>query len=115
MAYLPESEVERLLRKHPLKRYTNKSITNNEEFMAWLRTIRKEGIVIDVEKYIDGITGVAAPIRDFTGKVVAGLGVAMMSSAADDKCLQRMLKSVSKSARAISRDLGHKERPNIAE
>jgi DNA-binding IclR family transcriptional regulator len=115
MAYLPESEIERLLRKHPLKRYTGKSITDNEEFMAWLRKIRKEGIAIDVEKYIDGITGVAAPIRDFTGRVVAALGVAMMSSAAANKTLQRMLKAVSKSARAISQDLGCKEWPNIAE
>jgi DNA-binding IclR family transcriptional regulator len=115
MAYLPESEIERLLRKHPLKRYTSKSIINNEDFMAWLRKIRKEGIVIDVEKYIDGITGVAAPVRDYKGRVVAALGVAMLSSAANDKCLQHMLKSVSKSARAISQDLGYKERPNIAE
>ncbi len=113
MAYLPDSEIESLMRKHPLKRYTNKSITDNEEFTAWLHRIRKEGTAIDVERYIDGITGVAAPIRDFTGKVVAGLGVATMSSAADEKSLQRLLKAVSKSARAISHDLGYKEQPNI--
>lgn len=115
MSYLPDSEIERLMRKHPLKRYTNKSITDNEEFVAWLHRIRKEGTVVEADKYIDGITGVAAPIRDFTGKVVAGLGVAMMSSGADNKTIQRMLKAVSKSARAISHDLGYKDWPDITE
>jgi DNA-binding IclR family transcriptional regulator len=115
MAYLPDSEIERLMRKYPLKHYTNKSITDNEEFMDWLHKIRKEGIVIDTERYIDGVIGVAAPIRDFTGKVVAGLGIAVMSSGADTKSVQRMLKAVSKSAHAISQDLGYKEWPNIAQ
>lgn len=113
-AHLPDSEVERLLRKYPLERYTGRSITNNDEFIAWLHEIRKAGVSIDVEKYIEGITGVAVPVRDFTGKVVAGLGVAMMSSTADDKSLQRVSKLLSKSARAISEELGYKDTPDIA-
>jgi IclR family KDG regulon transcriptional repressor len=111
MAYLSDSEVERLSRKYPLKQYTDKSITDNEDFMAWLRRIRKEGIVIDSETSIDGITGVAAPIRDFTGNVVAGLGVAMMSSTANDKKLQRISRAVFESAGVISQELGHKDIP----
>lgn len=111
MAYLSDTEVERLLRKIPLKSYTKKSITKKEEFKAWLRRIREEGTVIDVETSLEGITGLAAPIRDFSGEVVASVGVAVMSSPVDEKDLGHMLDEVSKSARAISRELGHKERP----
>ncbi len=111
MAYLPDSEVERLLDKTPLTACTKKSITDKEEFKAWLRRIREEGTVIDVETSLDGITGVAAPIRDFSGQVVASLGAALLSSSADAKTLRRLLKEVSKSARAISKELGHRETP----
>ncbi len=111
MAYLPDAEVERLLDKTPLAAYTKRSITDKEEFKVWLRRIREEGTVIDAETSLDGITGVAAPIWDFSGQVVASLGIALLSSSADAKTLNRLLKEVSKSARAISKELGHRETP----
>lgn len=107
LAFLPDREVERILEKRPLKPTAKKSFTRNEEFLAWLRRVREEGFVFDDEAAMDGISGVAAPIRDAGGKVVAALGVAFISSSVDAKGLKRIIKETLATALNISRDLGY--------
>jgi len=97
------------LKKNPLKPITRKSITGKEEFKERLRKIREQGFSIDREEAIDGITGIAAPIRDYTGNVVAALGVGFISSFEESKGVTEIVKAVSETARNISRDLGYWE------
>jgi DNA-binding IclR family transcriptional regulator len=107
MAYLPDSEVQKLLQRKPLTAGTKKSITDTQEFKEWLRRIREQGFAVDAETTLEGITGVAAPIRDFAGKVVASLGVALIASSADPKDLKQIVKETTKTALAISRGMGY--------
>lgn len=107
MAYLPDSEIKRILQKNPLTAATRKSITRKDEFIKWLDQIRSQGFVVDVEMALDGITGVAAPIFDHQGKAVAGIGVGFISSSVNAKELNGITKEVTKTARAISKELGY--------
>jgi DNA-binding IclR family transcriptional regulator len=111
MAYLPDSEVEELLKKNPLQATTKKSFTKNEPFKKWLAQIRKEGVAIDVERTFDGITGLAVPIRNFQGKVVASLGVCFISSAVDSRAMKRISSAAQKTAGKISREIGYPGEP----
>ena len=107
MAYLPDSEIKRILQRSPLTVATRKSITRKEEFLKWLGQIRKQGFVIDVEMALDGITGVAAPIFDHTGKAIAGVGVGFISSSVSAKELKGIVKEVTKTALTISKEMGY--------
>lgn len=107
MTYLPDNEIKRLLEKYPLSATTKKSITKKEAFLTWLRRIREDGYVIDIETAIEGIGGAAAPIRDFTGKVIAGLGIAFIASSVNSQELKRIIKEVTITALAISKELGY--------
>lgn len=107
MAYLPDSEIKRILKRNPLTAATRKSITKKEEFLKWLGQIRKQGFVIEVEMALDGITGVAAPIFDHTEKTIACLGVGFISSSVSAKELERIVKEVTKTALAISQAIGY--------
>ena len=107
MAFLPDSEIERVLEKRPFQPTAKKSFTGEEEYVAWLRQIREEGVAIDEERAMDGISGVAAPIRDAAGKVIASIGVAFISSSVDSKGLKRIVKDAVATAGDISRDLGY--------
>lgn len=109
MAHLPDSEVERLLLKNPLTAVTKKSITKKEEFKKWLQRIREQGYAIDVETALEGIGGVAAPIRDFTGKVVASIGVSFIASSVHSNELKKMIKEVEGTALTISKEIGYLE------
>jgi IclR family KDG regulon transcriptional repressor len=106
MAYLSEDEIERLLAKNPLAVTAGKSFTKKEQYRRWLDDIRKQGYVIEDETAFEGIGGVAAPIRDFRGKVFAAVGVGFISSSVDSKMLRRIIKDVTATALTISRELG---------
>jgi IclR family transcriptional regulator, KDG regulon repressor len=107
MAHLPDSEVENLLEKNPLVATTKKSLTKKEEFKKWLTLIGKQGFAVDREMTFEGITGVAAPIRDFRGKVFASVGVCFISSSVDSKGLKRIIKEAQRTSLDISKEIGY--------
>jgi IclR family transcriptional regulator, KDG regulon repressor len=107
MAYLPESEVNRLLKKTPLIALTKKSITDEAEFKSRLREIRKNQFALDEEGAIDGIAGISAPVRDFTGNVVGAIGVGYIFSSEDEKSKELIIEEVRVAAQEISRELGY--------
>jgi IclR family transcriptional regulator, KDG regulon repressor len=107
MAHLPDPEVEKLLEKNPLTATTKKSFTKKEEFKKWLGQIRKDGYAVDAERTFDGITGLAVPIYDFRGKVIASLAVCFITSAVDSKELKRIIKEAQRTALDISREIGY--------
>ena len=108
MSYLPDSEIEGLLEKTPLNATTRKSITDKEKFKAWLNQIRDQGVAVDPEATFEGITGVAAPVRDSTGGVVAAVGIALMSSSLGPNGIRKIAQKVLKTAEAISGELGYR-------
>jgi DNA-binding IclR family transcriptional regulator len=107
MAYLPDKEIKRILQRNPLTAITRKSITRKEEFLAWLSQVKEQGFVVDVEMALDGITGVAAPIFDYTERAIAGLGAGFISSSVEAKELKRIVSEVAKTALTISKDMGY--------
>lgn len=110
MAHLPEPEVEELLKSTPLQATTDKSFTKKEDFKKWLGQIRDEGVAVDEERTFEGITGLAVPIRNFRGKVVASLGVCFITSAVDAKERKRMIRQAQATALEISRAIGYLEK-----
>jgi DNA-binding IclR family transcriptional regulator len=107
MADLAENQVQRLLEKYPLTAFTKRSITSVHSFKETLRRVKKQGYAIDEGVAIEGIGGIAAPVRDFTGGVVAAIGVGFMVSSVKGKELKRIVKEVLETAHAISRELGY--------
>lgn len=107
MAYLPDKEVKRILKKQPLTAFTSKSITKKSDFLKKLDKVRLQGYVVEKEMAFDGISGVGAPIFDRTGKVIAAVGVGFISSSVKEKELNIIIKETRKTAGAISREMGY--------
>jgi IclR family transcriptional regulator, KDG regulon repressor len=76
LAFLPDSEVNAMVRKMGLRSHTPNTITRTVEFKAELRQIRKRGFAIDNEELEKGLKCIGAPVRDHTGSVVAALSIA---------------------------------------
>ena len=114
MAYLPESEVNRLLRKSPLKPFTRRSLTNQTEFKKRLGRIRDRGFFVDKEEALEGTTGIAAPIWDYTGNVIAAVGVGIISSFLNSNGTKQIIKEVCETARKISQEMGYLKRQKSA-
>ena len=80
------------------------------EFKERLGKIREQGFLIDKEEAIEGITGISAPIRNYTGKVVGAIGVGFISSSEDAEGLIELKKDVYETAKRISQELGSPQR-----
>jgi len=114
MAYLPEAEVDRILRKSPLVSYTRKSITSKTEFKRRLRAIREQGYVIDDGEVFDGVTGIAAPIVGATGTVVGGIGVSLITAAENPEGVKRIIRELRETTGLVSEQMKAKARANNA-
>ena len=110
MAFLPDEEVDRVLKNNPLKPITKKSITTKKEFKKRLREIRRLGFCVDKEEAIDGISGISSPIMNHNGNVIASLGVAFISSSEDSEGVSEKTNVVCETARRISSELGFFEK-----
>lgn len=107
MAYLPEREVSELLKKYPLAASTKKSITDEKAFRERLAVIRSQGYHVDDGEAIEGITGIAAPVRNFADDVIAGIGVGFISSSEDAREVKRIIREAVRTASEISQAMGY--------
>ncbi|MBW2000000.1 MAG: IclR family transcriptional regulator, partial [Deltaproteobacteria bacterium] len=106
MAYLEPGEVKRILRRDKLQAYTPFSITDEEAFSLRLEHIRHQGYVVEKGEAIEGIVGIAAPIRDFSREVIAAMGIVLTYEQARNG-VDEYVELVRGSCDMISRDLGY--------
>jgi len=74
LAYLPD-DVARVVFGNPLVRYTPRTIATAAALRKEIEAIRRDGYGINTGEWREGVCGVAAPVRDFSGKVVAAVGI----------------------------------------
>jgi DNA-binding IclR family transcriptional regulator len=58
-----------------LKRYTPRTIVEPEEFLREMHRIRLQGYAVNRGEWRESVCGVAAPIRDPSGQVIAAIGI----------------------------------------
>lgn len=76
LAYCERAEIAHVLAE-PLPRYTDQSVTDPEELMSILARVRVDGYGVNRCGYRAEVSGIAAPVRDYTGRVVAAVGLCM--------------------------------------
>ncbi|GAB4278212.1 MAG: IclR family transcriptional regulator [Deferrisomatales bacterium] len=106
MAYLDEAEVDRLLEAYPLEAYTRYSLTDPAAFRARLEEVRRQGYLVEENEVIEGVWGVAAPVRGAEGRVVAAVGVALPLIEKSEARAREVADRVRACAEAISDALG---------
>jgi len=107
MAYLTEREWDQIIVKEGLEHYTPHTITDQEKLKAHLKEIQKKGYAINDGEIYQDVRGVAAPIRNRVGQVVAGLAVAGPTYRINKRKLKSFREYVIEYARKISNDLGY--------
>jgi len=108
LAYQPEREVGRVL-EEPLPRFTDATVTDPAALRDLLDEVRRTGVGVNRDSYRDGVGGLAAPVRDRTGLVVAAVGVCLPEMRFGADRLAALRDEVAAAGRGISADLGHVE------
>ena len=108
LASLDVKEVRRILKNTPLQAHTPFSITDPDAFSLRLEQIRDQGYILEKEEAVEGVFGIAAPIRDYSRQVIAALGVALpLSSSIRKKESSQLIEKVKNTSETISSDLGY--------
>lgn len=102
MAYLPDQEIDSIIRDHRLPKLCVNTITDRKELEAELARVREQGYAQSVEETDVGAWGVATPIRDWDGQVVAAIGVAGPNSRFGEELAEEYVFCCKEAARRIS-------------
>ena len=106
VAFLPAAELEGVLDRMTYERYTPRTIVERRALEAELRRIRSAGCANDDEEHIEGIRCVAAPVRIYSGQVVASLCTVGPKSRMTRQRLRDLSVPLLKMAAAVSERLG---------
>lgn len=107
LAYLSDEELEATLPTE-LKAYTPQTLTSLDALKKELRKIQEQGYAIDDEELDPGVRCVAAPIRDYTRRIVGAISISGPSMRlSDERIVQEMVPLVLGAAEDLSTRLGY--------
>ncbi|GAB7389122.1 IclR family transcriptional regulator [Bacillaceae bacterium] len=106
LAYQEEEVIARII-ENGLKPHASNTITDPAVFRACLQKVREQGYASSMSEILEGVTSVAAPIRDYTGKVIAAVSVVGPSHRIHPKEIPHLAKKVVHASREISERLGY--------
>ena len=102
-----EEEIRKRLPEHMEKR-TPKTLVDPKALIEHLKKVNAQGYAIDDEEFEEGVRCIGAPVRDYTGNVVAAVsisGPAMRMT--EKKIVDDLVQAVKQAADEISRRLGY--------
>jgi DNA-binding IclR family transcriptional regulator len=106
MAHLPEGEVAEIIAARGLPRLCSNTVTTGDALLRHLSAIRQLGYAVSVEETDPGAWGIATPVRDHSGRVVAAIGVAGPTSRFSDDVARRYVELCGLAADELSSRLG---------
>jgi IclR family transcriptional regulator, KDG regulon repressor len=110
LAYMKDFEVDQYLRDTKLRSYTKNTISSREKLLEDIDRIRKHGYAFSNQEIDVGASGVAAPIRNNEGDVVASIGMVGPTNRINNRSLGPIARAVINCAEMVSRKLEHSER-----
>lgn len=112
LAYLPESAVDQVIATRGLAGYTPRTLTTAAALKQDLSHIRQRGYAVDDLESDESVRCLAAPIRDYGGRVVAALSISGPASHIRPERDAELIKEVSWAAHQISVGLGYLDSKN---
>ena len=107
MAFIDESVLETML-PEKMDRLTANTITLKSELLKELATIRSSGYAIDNEENVEGLTCVAAPIFDHTGRARYAISISGPTIRMTQDKIRESIELIKQAARDLSILIGHR-------
>jgi DNA-binding IclR family transcriptional regulator len=107
LAFLSSKKQEEIIQKTEFKPFTENTIIDPQALREELKVIRNKGYALSNGEWVADASGVAAPIFDHKGAVVAALTISGPSNRFTSTAVQTHIKNVINSAEQISLELGY--------
>ena len=107
LAHLPDEVVLDVLSRKGMPAHTSYTITNQEQFLKELQFVRERGYALDNEENEYGITCMAVPLFDHTGKVISAMSISGPSIRMTEERLQLLSTRLICIGKKLSARLGY--------
>lgn len=106
LAFQPDDIQEEILSNYTFERFTPNTISSAMMLSAQIESIQKNYFAVDDEERFIGVRCIAAPIFDYTEKMIASIGITGPSSRLTLDRLPELITQVKHAANEISRKSG---------
>jgi DNA-binding IclR family transcriptional regulator len=107
LAFLPPEDLETLLATMPLTAMTPNTLTDREQLLEELTTVRQRGYAVSVGERSPWASAAAAPIRDWSDKPIAAISVLGPSHRLTSEILPALGRQVRQVAMEVSAAFGY--------
>ena len=101
------NKLNKMISMKGLTSFTQNTLNTKEKLMEELKLVKKTGYAYDNEECEIGARCVAAPIRAYDGRIIAGISVTGPSFRMTDELINKNLSHLIETATLISRALGY--------
>lgn len=105
VAFLPDSEMQRILRTQSMIPYTRYTLIDKEALLVRFHNIRQEGVATCDEELEPGVFGLSAPIKNY-GDMAIG-SITILKSKLPEPLSRNVVEELKLTASRISRELGY--------
>lgn len=91
LAHMSDEEVETMLPAKELKAYTPNTVVDRDQLKQELRKVAEAGYAVDDEEVDIGVRCIAAPIRDYTRRIVGAVSISGPAMRFSDERLEKEL------------------------
>lgn len=110
LSEMSDDELNHYIEQKGLPRFTKNTYTDKEKLQAELERIRKNGYAFDDEECEMGVRCIALPVRDYSGKIAAGISVTGPVARITEKLLDSYIIELKNISGRASERLGYQER-----
>lgn len=108
MAFMTDEELDSLLAETKLIQHTSTTVTSPDALKAELSKVREQGYAFDDEELDEGVRCIAAPIRDYTRRIVGAISISGPSMRiSNERVDDQLVPLVLKAAADLSTRLGY--------
>ena len=108
-AHLKEEELDYILKKKVLTRYTARTITSIPELKLHLSKVKEQGYALDDEEFTIGVRCIAVPVWNYKNKVIASLGTSGLAVNISLDRVEELVKTIVEVRDRLCLKLGHKK------
>ncbi len=108
MAYLPTEEIDWILRTDPPVRFTDYTITDPKRIRSKIEDVKRLGYSYSDQELTLGARALSAPVRDYSGEVIATLSLAGSIHSITKKTAPALLKLLFSATDRCSQKMGFK-------
>lgn len=108
MAFMSEDEIDEILPEEEFKTFTATTIKNRKELRKELKEVAEQGYAVDLEELDLSVNCIAAPIRDYTRRIVGAISISGPTMRlSTERITSELVPLVLKSAEELSTRLGY--------